>query len=701
VSSNLPRSYAYPHWTWRHRWLRRPVVRLSALGVALGLVGAAVIASPGAAVDGGCVTRAVGCDSRMALGLATEGMPRTTQALESLEQDLGRTADVALTFTAFRFAFDGPRLRDLALAGRIPMITWEPWDPTVPEQDRYPLDTIAAGASDPYLKAQAQRIREIGRPVAVRFAHEMNADWYPWGAGVNGNTPADYVAAYRHVHDVFEAEGVRNVTWVWSPASVDTPYAPDLADFYPGDDYVDWVGLSAYFDEETDTWANAVAPTVRQLAEVAPQAPLYLTETGVLPGPNRAEMIHDLLRNLLRTPGAIGFTWFDVDSRHDWRIDDDPAALDAVREELASAWYNEGLPGPVPLAQIDPSVDGTPSVGSVLTASSGTWRGATSVAGQWLTCAGTMLPSCSPTGDSAPSMTVGAQHAGLSVRYEVTATGPGGITILASTPSSPVLAAPARPAPPTVESHPSALRVVFPDAPDGATHWQLRVDGREMQLVPVGTQDYWVTELVTATSSQLSLTAQAVSATHTVESDATTGTATPMSRAYAPYVLVTGTDARFTLPQSPAGADEWVLTVDGVESRVPLGTSTTTVPMSSGSEHTWSLAAAAGSWGPLADGSRTVPTTGTVTPIGTPPLPEITPGPGSLTFTLPAAPAGASGWRISVGPTLYPELAVGTTTFVVDGLYPGYPATWTLRAVSSSARSEVVTGRAAALPVTG
>lgn len=732
MTPTLPAAYRYPSRAWRWRWLRRP----SVLAVATTLVAAAVAAVVGvlpvqAATDD-CRDGAVGCAPRMALGLSTTGLPRTTGELEALEASLGRTADVALTFTSFRYAFDGPRLRALALAGRMPMITWEPFDPTAPDQDRYPLADIAAGTSDAYLRAQATRIREVGRPVAVRFAHEMNASWYPWGAGVNGNTPADYVAAYRHVHDLFAAEGVRNVTWVWSPAVVDTPDAPDLAAFYPGDSYVDWVGLSAYLDEPTDTWASSVAPTVRELAAVAPHAPLYLAETGVLPGPTRAAMIDDLLDNLLRTPNAIGFTWFEVDSREDWRIGADAAALDAVRAALASGWYSDGAttPWPAPVLLQAPVVTGAPQVGAVLSATTGTWRGATTTAGRWLTCTDASEASCTeltPTGTTAGTTTgttagtatgttpgttatwttaLDTAARGHLLRLQVTATGPGGSTTAVSAPVGPVLQTPAEPARPVVEAHPGALRVVLPPAPAGATHWQLRIGATTVHPFAVGTVDRWLTGLTTGTTHDLSLAALAVagepgSPTGTVlVSPPTAGRVVPMAPPSTPYVSTTGPSATLTLPRAPAGAQGWLLTLDGVEQRPALTAATVTLPaLTTGVTHRWTLAATAETWAGQGVGSTTVAVSGSVVPLATPDLPVVTAGPGQATLTFPAPPPGASAWRVSVGPTTYPDLAVGTPSFSVTGLYPGYPSTWTLRAVNPTARSLPVTGKVAALPL--
>lgn len=449
----------------RTRWagLLAAATLLAAAGLSVGTARPAA-----AAEDITCVTGSIGCYPRMTFGVATPQLPNSTTALTTFVTAVGRSPDMGLTFTSFRYVFNVTGLRDLARFGLTPLITWEPWDPTVPGENRYPLRDIAAGLHDTYLREQAARIRDIGAPVAIRFGHEMNAPWYPWGAGVHGNTPGDYVAAYRHVHDLFAAEGVTDVTWVWAPAALDSADPPDLAGLYPGDAYVDWAGLTAYFDQSTDTWASAVAPTLRRLDAVAPTKPFFLAETGVLPGADRPAMMHDLLDNLLRTPRAIGFAWFDFSSRQDWRIDDDPAALTALREVLSSGWYpapGTAFSPPAPLRLTEPAVHGTATLASTLTATAGTWRGATGTTYRWLLCDAAGA-GCAPTGTTAPTLVLAADAVGRTVRVEVTAAGPGGATTSTSPPSATVGGV-------TVGG---GTRAILPTAPSGTEQWRRALD---------------------------------------------------------------------------------------------------------------------------------------------------------------------------------------------------------------------------------
>ncbi len=133
------------------------------------------------------------------------------------------------------------------------MITWEPWyapagELHVAEQPDVSLARIADGAHDDVVRAWARDVAEYGQPVLIRLMHEMNGDWYPWGVSVNGNSAADYVRAYRHVHRVFDAAGADNVSWVWSINNLERIPGADhaIAAWYPGDRWVDWVSTSGF-----------------------------------------------------------------------------------------------------------------------------------------------------------------------------------------------------------------------------------------------------------------------------------------------------------------------------------------------------------------------------------------------------------------------------------------------------------------------
>jgi len=123
-----------------------------------------------------------------------------------------------------------------------PMITWEPWQNLFKneagQKDERVFNHIIEGRYDGYITLIAGQLRALNRPVFLRFAHEADNSFYPWSAN-GGNTPEDFKAAWRYVHDLFIAQGASNVIWVWNP------WKPSAATaYFPGKAYVDWIGIT-------------------------------------------------------------------------------------------------------------------------------------------------------------------------------------------------------------------------------------------------------------------------------------------------------------------------------------------------------------------------------------------------------------------------------------------------------------------------
>jgi hypothetical protein len=127
---------------------------------------------------------------------------------------LGRKLDIDHRYYSWTTAF--PTLNDSwdVLNNRIPMITWQPSGTT--------LDAINAGTFDDMIRTRAQAVASFGHPIFLRWAHEMNGNWYPWD-GYHNNTPglhdgpAKYVAAWRHIHDLFVTAGAAKATTASRP----------------------------------------------------------------------------------------------------------------------------------------------------------------------------------------------------------------------------------------------------------------------------------------------------------------------------------------------------------------------------------------------------------------------------------------------------------------------------------------------------
>ncbi|HZN20736.1 MAG TPA: glycosyl hydrolase [Micromonosporaceae bacterium] len=246
--------------------------------------------------------------------------------------------------------FDRALFDRIADRSMLPILSWEPWDYTASgpsqthgEQPAYRLSRIANGEFDEYVRSWAQGIKDLGYPVAVRFGHEMNGFWYPWCEQSNGNRPGDYVKAYHRIHRIFTEAGADKVTWLWSP-NVTYPGAEPLKGLYPGDRYVDWIGLSGYYGtpgvEQYRSFDRIFDATIDELRRFT-KRPIVITETGASNATGRrAQWIREMFRQLPQRPDIIGVIWFETVKDLDWRIATVPDAAQAFAEGSRHPRYN-------------------------------------------------------------------------------------------------------------------------------------------------------------------------------------------------------------------------------------------------------------------------------------------------------------------------------------------------------------------------
>jgi beta-mannanase len=293
----------------------------------------------------------------IALGAYVEGAPANPAILDTYTAAAGAAPAVVMWYqdwgTPGSRNFDPQSMNAVVARGAMPMVTWQPWGPPYKPsgQPQWALARITAGDYDAYVHQWAHDAAAWGKPMYLRFAHEMNGDWNTWSPGVNGNTPADYVAAWRHVHDIFLQESATNVRWVWSPNVVSTGDLSILA-LYPGDAYVDWIALDGYNWGTSDagkTWQDfaAIFGYSYDLLVAAINKPIMVAETGSseLGGDKAGWITQGLLTQLpARMPAVRALIWFDEDKETDWRIDSSAASLAAFRQVVQSPAYRGTLP---------------------------------------------------------------------------------------------------------------------------------------------------------------------------------------------------------------------------------------------------------------------------------------------------------------------------------------------------------------------
>lgn len=233
--------------------------------------------------------------------------------------------------------------------GRDPRILHQffAWQDTLPRSlpwlpdDSYPMiswrgtdhGSILSGKFDDLIARNAKQLRRLGRPVLLRWGWEMNGDWYRWGGAQNNNNPAGYVRCWKRIREIFADQKADNVSWVWSPNWNDKPAAAWNAKpkFYPGDDMVDWVGVSGYnLNRELP---GALFQGIYDL--YGAKKPLMISEVGSVDrgGRTKADWTTALATWVKQHPAVGAVVWFDTDTHYNyhekWRVDTDPESLAA------------------------------------------------------------------------------------------------------------------------------------------------------------------------------------------------------------------------------------------------------------------------------------------------------------------------------------------------------------------------------------
>lgn len=158
----------------------------------------------------------------------------------------------------------------------------------------YTMENIINGVFDDALTQWAIDAANIGIPLLVEFGTEVNGCWFPWNGKYNyypefGESPIQgagrFKEAYRHIIDICNNNGASNITWFFHINAYGEPFDAswnDIANYYPGDDYIDWLGVSIYgpqrppaSDQEVfqdfseimdDTYPNLIALTDKPIA---------------------------------------------------------------------------------------------------------------------------------------------------------------------------------------------------------------------------------------------------------------------------------------------------------------------------------------------------------------------------------------------------------------------------------------------------
>jgi mannan endo-1,4-beta-mannosidase len=262
------------------------------------------------------------------LGTLEPSTPTTYLPVTRFAGVAGRRPNITVYYSPWGAAFRARFVTAAAQTGAVVLVHMEPWHAS--------MTAIADGRWDTYLHRFAAQVRHYGGQVIMSFAPEADGGWYPWGW--HHAEPAEYRAAWRHVVTLFRQSGASNVTWLWD-ISGGRRGAGRVQHWWPGHQYVDWVGIDGYYVTPADTFKSVIGDTIRAVRKFT-KKPILLSEVGIGPLAGQAKKIPGLFAGIRRNR-LLGLIYFDV-AQHDglyhqdWRLDDNPAAVAAFRAGVRS-----------------------------------------------------------------------------------------------------------------------------------------------------------------------------------------------------------------------------------------------------------------------------------------------------------------------------------------------------------------------------
>jgi beta-mannanase len=286
----------------------------------------------------------------IAFGAYIHDVPQTLPTLDAYASTVGGPPAIVMWFSDWSSDFPAGGLDAIIGRGAMPMISWKPEDPSgsIPAAN-FAFANIASGSFDAYLQRWASAAASFNRPFYVRFAYSMNGTWENWGIGQNGNTAANFVMAWQHVVTIFRNAGATNVRWIFCPSAALGSTTPvSLENFFPGNDWVDAIGLTGY-NKGGSNWIefrDLFGGSYDRLVTLSDKPVMIVETASVEAGGDKAAWIRNgLLTDLpTRFPRVRALVWAEfVDGSNDWRAESSPGSLTAFREVVASDLFHGHL----------------------------------------------------------------------------------------------------------------------------------------------------------------------------------------------------------------------------------------------------------------------------------------------------------------------------------------------------------------------
>ncbi|MDR1247251.1 MAG: endoglucanase [Clostridiales Family XIII bacterium] len=297
-----------------------------------------------------------GAESPLTWGIFEPHTPGDFRPLNDYETLVDYSFPIILNYSSFENTYRHPnltqRLENAYKNGRTLELTLQTSATQYPGENNT-VYSILNGGYDEFLTDYAEQVAAFEHPVLFRLGNEMNGDWCPYAGYNTSRDPWIFVEFYRYVYSFFEKAGARNVIWVWNPNGKSFPDFTwnDALMYYPGDDYVDVVGLTAYntgnfYQGETWKSFSELYDSIYYNYVEKYDKPLMITEfASAVLGGDKNQWVSDMfahIRYYNRIKVAVWWDGADYDENgriaRNYFIDEPKILVETFRRNLRGAF---------------------------------------------------------------------------------------------------------------------------------------------------------------------------------------------------------------------------------------------------------------------------------------------------------------------------------------------------------------------------
>ena len=276
-------------------------------------------------------------------GCFSSNNPKRKEILE-FKRDYGKKPAIVMFFVDWDHLIDPQSLKDIKAMNCVPMVTWEPWNMNTKVPVDY--DAVLSGKYDSYIRKFISQIRGYKKTLFLRFAHEMNGNWYPWSGVKIGSQK--YIKLYQYLYHFFKREKCLNVKWVLCFSESSVPQENNgFSIYYPGDEYVDVIGIDGYNWGNTQSWSNWASlydifwPSYDELYNKYKKPMMICEFSSTSQGGDKVSWIREGMQSLKQMPGIKGFVLFNIIKETDWKFSCENGCAKAFKNMLASDYFEQ------------------------------------------------------------------------------------------------------------------------------------------------------------------------------------------------------------------------------------------------------------------------------------------------------------------------------------------------------------------------